>query len=153
MLPDGASAELAPPVPRDHLMEVHPIARTVVTLQRGACACELLALEGTPDDQERELRTRYRALGMTRSATISALELHRRAKPRLPYPVEWPDLVAGFVAEHARNAGPALYLLLFSAGPIGAMERPGPPVRITAAEVRATRGRWLVLDQPILVGP
>lgn len=153
MLPDGASAELAHPAIRDQLMEQHLTARTVVSLQRGACACDLLALGGSSKDQERDLRTRYRALGITRSATISALELHRRPKSRLPYPPVWPDLVAGFVAEHARNAGPALYLLQFVAGPHAAIRRPKKPSRTTAAEVRAASGDWLVLDQPVVVDP
>ena len=80
MLPEGATADLAPPLIRDPLLEHHLTARTVVALRRGSCACDLLGLDGSAGDQERELRQRYRVLGATRDQTISALEQHQMGR-------------------------------------------------------------------------
>jgi hypothetical protein len=153
MLPEGAAADLAPPLIRDPLLEHHLPARTVVELRRGSCACDLLGLDGGAKHQERELRRRYRTLGATRDQTIAALEQHRRPRLRLAQPVAWPELLAGFVAEHARNAGPALYLLQFAARHPARLPRPLVDSRITAARVRADPRDWLVLDQATLVEP
>ncbi len=153
MLPEGAVADLAPPLIRDPLLEHHLTARTVVELRRGGCACDLLGLGGSARDQERELRRRYRTLGATRDQTISALEQHRRPRLRVARMVSWPELLAGFVAEHARNAGPALYLLQFAARHPARPARPMVDSRIPAARVRAGPRGWLVADQATLVDP
>ncbi len=153
MLPDGAAADLAPPLVRDPLLEHHLPARTVVELLRGCCACDFLGLGGSAKDQERELRRRYRTLGATRDQTISALEQHRCPRVRLVQPVAWPELLAGFVAEHARNAGPALYLLQFAARHPARPQRPMAGSQINATQVRASPRDWLVVHQVTLVEP
>jgi hypothetical protein len=84
---------------------------------------------------------------------VLALEAHRRAPP-VPTP-DGPvaEAFAGFVAEHARNAGPALYLLDFSADPERQPQWPGGAVRLTAAEVRRQPESWLTEAAPVLVLP
>lgn len=156
MLPEGMSADLAPAPVRDRLLEAHLPARTVVVLQRGPCACDLVGLPGTAKaDQERGLRKRYREMGASRAQVIEALELHRRPRPRIPYQVSWPESLAGFVAEHARNAGPALYQLSFGAvHPAGGkLPDGGGTATLTAAKVRSGPRGWLDDSRLVLVKP
>jgi hypothetical protein len=102
-------------------------------------------------EDEAPLRKRYRALGYSRERVIRALELHRRALERRAQPAgHWPRAFAGFVSEHARNAGPTLYYLHFSHdGLLGVAA--GTTRQIGTAEVRAAPGAWLPEDVPVVV--
>lgn len=150
MLPPGVAADLVAPAVQRQWTEHFPPARVVVTLRRGFCACALTGrISDTPDDDERRLRTRYRRAGADRMRVIAALERHRGAR-RLPGSPG--SVLAGFVGEHARNAGASLYLLDFSVEP----ERMPPwpetgPTPITATEVRLDPESWLPEQTPILV--
>jgi hypothetical protein len=82
---------------------------------------------------------------------IGAFERHRRG-PAPPSDSEsMPRVLAGFIAEHARNAGASLYYLHFSpeGGPI---PRVDTPRRTTVTQVLATRDSWLVEGAPTFVG-
>ncbi len=156
MLPSGMTADLLPTGLRDGMLDHLPEARDAVVLARGECACDL-AGRRLPDreDDERRLRARYRALGVSRPRVIRAIDAHRR-QPRRPVvpPGHWPRALAGFVAEHARNAGPALYLLRFTAAPEEPPVWPdGRDRSLTAAQVRADPAGWLDEDTPTTVVP
>lgn len=151
MLPGGATADLAPAEQRDTLLAQYAPAQTVVVLARGGCACDLV---GRRSEDDRELRSKYRAVEAARSDVIEALDQHRRVGSRLRYPVDWPGALAGFVAEHARNAGGALYYLRFSARPGSAFGWPDvSTTTIGALEVRSAPTSWLPEERPILVLP
>jgi hypothetical protein len=154
MLPAGLTADLAPSVERTLMIRLHPSAKTVAHLLVGACSCDLVRprLKNSLED-EREHRDRYRRRQLSRSDMIRQLERHRRGPlPRPEHPGGWGTALAGFVAEHARNAGPTLYRLEF-APPDRSV--PGSvdiePVRRSVEEVRAAAGQWLTEDQPVLV--
>jgi hypothetical protein len=154
MLPDGTAAGLLPARLRDPLLQALPGARDVLTLTRGRCACDLagtrLADRGA---DERRLRTRYRALGTPRQVVIAAMDAHRERQPaRQPAP-GWAAAFTGFVVEHARNAGPALYWLRFLAREEDGLGPPPHPRSVSAAELRDTPTGWLDEDRPILVLP
>ncbi|MGE0352533.1 MAG: hypothetical protein AB7I33_15080 [Gemmatimonadales bacterium] len=155
MLPVGLAADLEPPASLRTARRIVPDAQTVVRIIHGACSCDLV-VQRHPVSREDEahLRRRYRRLGLSREQTIAALENHRRAVEGRPRPPDhWPVAFAGFVAEHARNAGPTLYLLRFD--PEGRFELPQETAaaEIPAAAVRANPGRWLPEDRPVLVRP
>jgi hypothetical protein len=81
---------------------------------------------------------------------IAALERHRQgAGVRLTTP-DWATALSNFVAEHARNAGPTLYYLHFSAE-VGSWSAQAEVRRIGAGYVRAAPGDWLLESFPILV--
>jgi hypothetical protein len=63
---------------------------------------------------------------------------------------DWRGALAGFVAEHSRNAGPTLFRLHFLPGKDEGFETAGKVTR-TVAEVRAGPERWLEEGRPILV--
>jgi hypothetical protein len=150
MLPEGVVADLVSPPLQRQWIGRFPAARVVMTLRRGGCACALTGhRHPSPEEDERMLRTRYRQGGADRSRVIEALERHRRG-PRGPDPGG--SALAGFVAEHARNAGLALYFLDFSVE----SERMPPwpdaePAVVTAAQVRQDPESWLPQQTPILV--
>jgi hypothetical protein len=152
MLPEGVVAGLVSPAIQRQWSERFPSARVVVTLRQGQCACGLAGQRHEDNEEdERRLRARYRKAGLDRQQVITALERHRRAPPRHTSTGAAP-LLAGFVAEHARNAGPSLYFLDFSAE----SERMPPwpdsvPISITATQVRAQPGSWLPEQTPVLV--
>jgi hypothetical protein len=155
MLPSGLCADLAPSH-RTILHQLHPTSRTVAQLLVGACSCDLIRpRQINPIDDERELRARYSRAKVPRAEIIRALERHRRGP--LPRPVPafgWPQALVGFVAEHARNAGPTLYLLEFTAHPrriMPAVEH--APVSRSLDEVRASPEGWLIEGTPIVVQP
>ena len=153
MLPQGFTADLAGPADQTALRALHPAARTGARLLLGACSCDLVLERNGSRDEERELRARYFASGMSRGDVIAALEGHRRGGWRFDSPVDARAALAAFVAEHARNAGPTLYLLRFGLEP---SERPAPvqpPHRMHLAEVLADPDGWLVEDRPTLVLP
>ncbi len=152
MLPAGITADPMPSTELDGFRTLLPAAQTVAHLRVGACSCDLVRprLPNSRED-ERHLRARYKALGLSRDRTIRELERHRQLVPGIREPESgWRAALAGFVAEHARNAGPTLYPLTFHPGP----DHPptdGAPVRRTVAEVLANPEHWLEEGRSILV--
>jgi hypothetical protein len=151
MLPPGLSADLAPSHSAS-LQRLHPASRTVAQLVVGACSCDLVRQRGTdPIDDERELRGRYQRAGVARTEVIKALERHRRGPVPRPSPSSgWPEALAAFVAEHARNAGPTLYFLDFTPHPRGRQTPPAPLAR-SVREIRL-QPDWLVEGTPVMLG-
>lgn len=153
MLPAGLTADLASYNDQQALKAIHPQAMTVARILSGRCSCDLVRTR-LPDakDDERHLRERYRRLNVPRSAMIAALERHRRGSGSRPPKEGWPAGVARFVVEHARNAGPTLYLLRFEPGGSGVREDPAATTTTCSpAEVRLHPERWLVEGTPIIV--
>ncbi|HEX6090869.1 MAG TPA: hypothetical protein VFZ13_11990 [Gemmatimonadales bacterium] len=150
MLPAGLSADLLTPGESSRLLALLPRSRTAARLLAGACSCDLyLRRDLAGRSEEAELRRRYRALGVERDTRIRALERHRRRGPEHRTPAEWGMHLAGFVAEHARNAGPTLYYREVSAG--GLADPPNPPVAMSLAQVLEQPGTWLAEGQPTVV--
>jgi hypothetical protein len=153
MLPAGLGADLAPSH-RAALQRLHPTARTVAQLLVGACSCDLFRpRQADPIEDERELRSRYSRLKVPRNEIIRALERHRRGPlPRSAPAGGWPRALAGFVAEHARNAGPTLYLLEFRSDTaslgISGLDQ---PVARSVSDVRQQPDGWLIEGKPSVV--
>lgn len=151
MLPAGLTLDTLLPADTAALRALSPDAATFARLLIGNCSCDFF-LERGEDGRagERELRVRYRALGMARADVMAALERHRRrvARPRsLP---ERQQQLTTFVAEHARNAGTTLFLRAVSSG--GMPEEPlREPILRTVAEVRGEPAAWLPELTPVLV--
>ena len=142
MLPPGFSADIAPVSGQTVLRARLPGAQTVALLRIGGCACVLRVARG--GDDERHLRRRYAELGLPRDRIIAALEQHRRGPTPAGEPVAWRAALAGFVAEHARNAGPTLYYLGFGLEPgDGLPAAPADGKTMAAAAVRAAADGWL----------
>jgi hypothetical protein len=155
MLPAGLIADLASSAHRAAIQRIHPPARTVAQLLVGACSCDLVRPRlDNPIDDERELRARYQGRKLSRSDIIRELERHRRGPLPRPRPSEgWAEALAGFVVEHARNAGPTLYLLDFGPEPAsGGREPRTTPLSRSVHEVRRGSTPWLVEGRPVLVG-
>jgi len=151
MLPPGVVADLAPGPDQRALKKIQPAALTVGRLLIGRCSCDLVRPRlPDPREDERHLRERYRREGVSRSDTISALERHRRADWPAPAARDWPRVLAGFIAEHARNAGPTLYYLHFSSEPtpLGSL---GELHRVDLTQVLAQPESWLQEGVPTLV--
>jgi hypothetical protein len=153
MLPPGLNADLAAGH-RAALQRIHPASRTVAQLVVGACSCDLFRVrQPDPIQDERELRARYTRSKLPRPEIIKALERHRRGPlPRTAPPAGWAGALAGFVGEHARNAGPTLYLLQFTAQP-GALE-PLDPSSIggrSTGDVKLQPHGWLLEAIPTVV--
>jgi hypothetical protein len=154
MLPPGLTADLAPAAQRAALQRIHPSARTVAQLLVGACSCDLVRPRlDNPIDDERELRARYQGWKLPRSEIIRELERHRRGPLPRPRPSRgWPEALADFVVEHARNAGPTLYLLDFGPHlPRTRQQTNATPLSRSVEDVRARAGPWLVEGKPVLV--
>jgi hypothetical protein len=154
MLPAGLTADLAPSLHRTTLQRLHPAAKTVAQLLIGSCSCDLVRDRlSDPIADERELRSRYREHKLSRNEIIKELERHRRRPtPRPKSSMEWADALAGFVGEHARNAGPTLYLLDF--GPHSRETHPtstADPVACSVREIRVSGSPWLIEGRPVLV--
>jgi len=152
MLPLGLTADLLSPVEQAELRPLHLDVQTVARVLHGGCSCDLVTARlAVPAEDEARLRARYRTLGYSRDTVIRGLERHRRGVERRARPAGyWPKQFGGFVAEHARNAGPTLYFLQFGQGglqPVADRE----PRTILTADVRAFPGVWLPEDAPILV--
>jgi hypothetical protein len=152
MLPPGLTADGGTAAELAWLRGVLPAAQTAAHLRVGGCACDLVRPRD-PDQRtdERHLRERYFRLGLRRETIVAELERHRRPPPTPP-PEGWPRALAGFVAEHGRNAGPTVYELRF--GP--AADAAGPPdlTRATALpldRVQANPDGWLAEGHPIVV--
>lgn len=152
MLPPGLSADLLSPAEQAAMRPIHPDAQTVARVLHGGCSCDLVTQRhDVASEDEAPLRARYRTLGYSRERIIRALEVHRRALERRAQPVgHWPRVFAGFVAEHARNAGPTVYYLHFSHDGLLKVSG-GSPRKVSTAEVRASPGAWLPEDVPVLV--
>jgi len=151
MLPDGLAADLLSPAEGSILLTLLPSARTAARLMAGACSCDLfIERRGGVRGEEAELRRIYRSLGVSRDGVIRALERHRKAGRVRHSPERWSLLVAAFVAEHARNAGPTLFLRQLSAD-----GRPVPPkesvITVPVRDVRADPAGWLAGGRPTLV--
>lgn len=153
MLPAGFTADLTAPGEQAVLRGLHPEARTGVRLLLGACACDLMLARTAARDDERELRRRYFARGRSRPEVIAALEAHRRGGGRFDSPAAARSALTAFVAEHARNAGPTLYLLRFGRDPLDRRPPTGPVVSLGAADVVRGAEGWLVEERPVLVRP
>jgi hypothetical protein len=151
MLPAGLTADLAPSVHRTALQRLHPSAKTVAQLLIGSCSCNLVRDRlSDPIADERELRSRYREHKLTRNEIIKELERHRRGSTLKPKSSsEWADALAGFVVEHARNAGPTLYLLDFSYRSDQAPTA-SAPIPCPAREI-GRNALWLQEGRPVIV--
>lgn len=153
MLPAGFTADLAGAAEQAALRALHPAARTGVRLLLGACSCDLVLARSGSRGDERELRRRYFAAGLSRTEVIAALESHRRGGGPFDSPVAARAALAGFVAEHARNAGPTLYLLRFGRDPLDRRPPKEPLVRLRPDELAGAADGWLAEERPVLVGP
>ncbi len=141
MLPPGFVADSVPAQEQARLRAKLAGAQAIARLLPGGCACALrLARDG---EDERHLRRRYAELGLSRERIIAALERHRRTAAPRGDPAAWRVALAGFVAEHARNAGATLYYLGFGVEPSEALKAAGAPVQVTAAQVRSGPDAWL----------
>jgi hypothetical protein len=153
MLPAGLTADLTPPGPRALLQQLHPPARTIAQLLVGACSCDLVRprLADSMED-ERELRARYQRAKLPRADIIQELERHRRrpARRQEPPPNGWAAALAAFAVEHARNAGPTLYLLHFGPRNIEPAAPATAPAIRTVSDVRQSR-TWLPEGHPVVV--
>jgi hypothetical protein len=152
MIPAGLTADLAAFPEQRALKALHPRAQTVARILAGRCSCDLIRprLSDAKDD-ERHLRSRYRRLQVPRPAVIAALERHRRTGADHHPGDGWPTELSRFVVEHARNAGPTLYLLHFGSSESVAREHP-KVVLCSVSEVRRNPGGWLVEEAPAVVG-
>jgi hypothetical protein len=151
MLPAGLAADLAAPADQAVLRALLPTARTGVRLLVGACSCDLVLARSDAREEERHLRSRHLAAGRPRSDVIAALEGHRRRGAGFESLAAARAALAGFVAEHARNAGPTLYLLCFGAAPLEGRPLPPPTARLTRRDVVANADGWLVENRPTVV--
>ncbi|HEX6103944.1 MAG TPA: hypothetical protein VFZ26_00080 [Gemmatimonadales bacterium] len=152
MLPAGLAAHPVEPARAAAARSLLPSAQTVAVLTVGGCSCDLVRpRDPDPREDERHLRARFGRMRLPRDEIIRRLERHRR-RPAGPAPGPWPQLLAAFVAEHARNAGPTLYILDFGDPPPSALPPAGTPsLTRTAAEVRARPDGWLEEGRPVLV--
>jgi len=154
MLPAGLVADLAPPLYRGALQQLHPPAKTVARLLVGSCSCDLVRpRQADPIEDERELRSRYQQAKLPRTAIIRELELHRRGPVPRPVPPDgWMRALVRFVVEHARNAGPTLYLLHFGTDAAGwepTFQR--TPESYPAREIALRPGGWLAEAIPTVI--
>lgn len=149
MLPAGPSADLLDPADGAVLRRWFPRAQTVAALLVGSCSCDLFApRDPAGRTEERELRAAWRRLGLSREAMLAALDRHRRPPPEPPPPAGWPAVLAAFVVEHARNAGPSLYF--HHVAPWGLAAHPPRDPRIavvTPTEVLRAPGSWLAEER------
>jgi len=148
MLPAGIAEDALPAGDLVRLRAYLPAAVTAARLRVGPCACDLVRPR-QPDrrDDERDLRRRYAQLGLPRDAIIRELERHRHGAVTAAPARGWRAALAGFVAEHARNAGPTLYHLIFRPGGDAAAEA---PVMVKVPQVLAAE-EWLREGPPLLV--
>jgi hypothetical protein len=146
MLAPGLSAELLKTGEARSLLQHHPDAQTAAQLLHGACSCDLVRYRHPMSrEDEAHLRARYRQLGLSRDVMIRGLENHRKALGHRPRPEgHWPQAVAAFVIEHARNAGPTLYYLDFSADGRLTLPHPAPGVvTVPVSRVQRDASGWL----------
>jgi hypothetical protein len=153
MLPPGLTADPAGPSEARTIKQLHPAASTIALLLVGSCSCDLVRqrLADSRED-ERHLRVRLRQARLGRPQVIAALERHRRAAARPPSESSpgWPSTLAAFVVEHARNAGPTLYLLTFSRFSREALASCAR-IACTAGEVLLRPADWLPEGRLVIV--
>lgn len=128
--------------------------RSPAKLVIGGCSCDLFRpRQANPIEDERELRSRYNRAKVSRSEVIKALERHRRGSLAPSAPVGGGSAaLAAFVVEHARNAGPTLYLLEFGHHEMEGAHDPAATVGCSVHEVRRHRDGWLAEGKPTVVG-
>jgi hypothetical protein len=144
MLPPGLAADLLAPAPASALRALLPAAQTGARLLVGACSCDLyLQRDPLHHQEEAALRQRYRALNLNRTTIIQAIDRHRRGVHPARDLAAWQALLAGFVAEHARNAGDTLYYREFSRGGLDGAGLARPMVTVTVGTVRSDPSGWL----------
>lgn len=153
MLPTGTTAELASYSDQQSLKSLLPAAQTVARILVGRCSCDLVRQRlPDPREDERHLRHRYRALQIPRRHVIDSLDRHRlRARSGPATPRDGPKILAAIVAEHARNAGPTLYLLHFGSPDSLILNREEPYPTLSVNDVRADHQGWLAEGRPTLV--
>lgn len=151
MLPRGLTADSLPTPDQLKLRRLLPDAVTGLRIFHGGCSCDLFMTRDPDRGDERHLRRRYFDAGVSRDRVIRLLDRHRRALELRPEPAgHWPRALAAFVAEHARNAGPSLYLRQFSIdGELGPIE--SPLLTVTVDQVRADPEAWLPESRPTIV--
>jgi hypothetical protein len=150
MLPPGIAADVLPAVELARLRPMLPAAQTAAHLRVGPCSCDLVRPRQVDSrEDERHLRQRYAELGLPRDRIIRELERHRRSTAPAEPPSGWRAALAEFVAEHARNAGPTLYDLVFQPGARDAGD--ARALTRTVAQVRADPDGWLEEGPPVLV--
>ena len=148
MLPTGVRADALDTTRLTAFRRLFRGAQTAAHLRVGRCACRLL-----PDrfrashSDEAELRARHRRVGVPRDAVMAALERHRRGA--FDGEIVPPGTLHAFVAEHARNAGPALYALGFGVED----DLPDAPATCVERHLAETRegDEWLVEDGAVRV--
>lgn len=152
MLPAGVVAHAAPYGEQMLLREHLPGAQTVIELRRGNCSCDFF-IQRDPAARTDETHIRERGLraGILRGQLAALIENHRLPDKRVQPLAHWQAALAGFVVEHARNAGPSIYHRAFAAGP---RQRPATdlePARVTVSRVRQAPADWLGDDRLTLV--
>ena len=155
MLPPGLTAQPAERDVHRQLHALHPSARTVARLLVGACSCDLVRpRHESPREDERHHRERHRRAGGRREPLLETIERHRRGAGVLVPSGGWPRALAAFVVEHARNAGPTLYVLRFTtdSGPEMAPS-PTESRETRAALVAARPEAWLEENVALIVRP
>lgn len=152
MLPAGLAAQPVEAGEATALRRLFPAAQTVAVLLVGGCSCDLVReRDPNPREDERLHRAGYSRLGLPRERIVSELERHRQGTHERPLS-HWTAALSGFVAEHARNAGPTLFALRF--GPRAEPPRPwdrSSVIRRTLAQVGGPADTWLDEDRPALV--
>jgi hypothetical protein len=153
MLPPGLTAQPVDRALHHGIRALHPAAQTVARLVVGDCSCDLVRpRHESPREDERHHRERHRQAGARRERLLSAIERHRRGAGVPAPPGGWPRALAAFVAEHARNAGPTLYLLRFVTDAAAEAPLPNEPPRpMLVADVVARPDAWLKEGVALLV--
>jgi hypothetical protein len=150
MLPPGMVADALPPEELMRLRKLLPAAQTAAHLRVGPCSCDLVRpRQADRRDDERDLRRRYAKLGLSRDRIIRELERHRGGSPSAEPASGWRVALAEFIAEHARNAGPTLYHLVFD--PVEAKAADARVLTRSIADVRADPEKWLQEGPPVIV--
>ena len=149
MLPPGVRADILDAPALARWRGLLRGAQAAVHLRVGRCACRLVPARfaGAHSD-EAHLRAEHRRHGTPRERVLTALERHRLGA--VDGEIVPPLALPAFVAEHARNAGPALFALGFGAP--GELPAATGAVRdVSLAETRDGDG-WLREDAPVRVG-
>jgi hypothetical protein len=152
MLPPDLSADLLPPAPSAALRSLLPASQTAARLLVGACSCDLyLQRDPVHHREEAVLRQRYRALHLNRTIIIQAIDRHRRGRHPVRELVAWQALLAGFVSEHARNAGDTLYYREFTPGAMHGASVETNPASLPVGAVREHPASWLGEGMAVVV--